>query len=384
MPFFDTDAHVYENEMVFADKYLDPKYRDKRPRVVAVDNRPYWYSESQLLPRWSGRAPYVLGTPVAVGEAEMPPLALAGGTRDSMELVTAAARHPDMDREDIDYQVIYPSLMMAPLTDDPLCEAAFNRSYNLWLADVLSGQDRIKWVAWLSLRDVPSAIAQVREAKRNGAVGVSILGTVGDRTLDAPEFLPFFEAAAEEDLTVVVHVGHSWPALHNLYDNYYFSMSLSFTLPVLLGFAAITGGGVLDRVPALRVGFLEAGCLWVHFLADRLEHRFDLGYRMADVLGTKPPPAKRHPLEYLRSGQIYINTETEDPLLPQVVELIGADHVVLGSDMPHGDREPFAARDFRARTDLAQTSTEKILWDNGFRFYGLPVPNGGGTAATNR
>src|SRR5258708_5775563 len=80
--------------------------------------------------------------------------------------------------------------------------AALKRCYNLWLADVLSGQDRIKWTAWLSLRDVPSAVAQVREAKRNGAVGVSILGTVGDRTLDAPEFLPFFEAAAEEDLTV--------------------------------------------------------------------------------------------------------------------------------------------------------------------------------------
>jgi uncharacterized protein len=380
MSFFDTDAHVYENEVVFADKYLEPKYRAQRPQVVAVDNRPHWYVESQLFPRWFGRAPYILGTPLAYGEAEMPATAVAGGTRESMELVTAAARYPDMDREDIDYQVIYPSLMMAQLTDDPLFEAALNRSYNLWLADVLSGQDRVRWIAWLSLRDVPSAVAQVREAKRNGAVGVSILGTVGDQTLDAPQFLPFFEAAAAEDLTVVVHVGHSWPALHNLYDNHFFSMSLAFTLPVLLGFAAITGGGVLDKVPSLRVGFLEAGCLWVHFLSERLEHRYDLGHRMAQVIGTAPPPAKRHPLEYLRSGQVYINTEGEDLLLPQVIDLIGDDRIILGSDMPHGDREPFAKRDFVARRDLSDASKQKILWDNGWQFYGLPVPPAG-TAA---
>src|SRR2546430_1943703 len=178
MPFFDTDAHVYENEVGFADKYLDPKYREQRPRVVAVDNRPHGHVEAELLPRGFGRAPAMLRAPLAYGESDM--------------------------------------------------------------------------------------------------------------------------AAAAEDLTVVVHVGTSWPALHNLYDNHFFSMSLAFTLPVLLGFAAITGGGVLDKVPSLRVGFLEAGCLWVHFLSERLEHRYDLGYRMADVIGTPPPPAQRHPLEYLR------------------------------------------------------------------------------------
>src|SRR5581483_1332247 len=113
---------------------------------------------------------------------------------------------------------------------------------------------------------------------------------------------------------------------------------------------------------------------------DRLEHRFDLGYRMANVIGTSPPPAKRHPLEYLRGGQIYINTETEDTLLPQVIQLIGDDHIILGSDMPHGDREPFAKRDFVARTDLSDASKQKILWDNGWQFYGLPVPPAG-TAA---
>jgi predicted TIM-barrel fold metal-dependent hydrolase len=385
MPFFDTDAHVYEGAEVFSDRYLDPPYRDRRPQIVAVGDRPYWMIDSQLLPRWTGRAPYILGTPVACGSTWLPAAALAGGSRESMELASAAERYPDMDREDIDTQVIYPSLMMASLSADPLFAAALNRSYNRWLVDVLSGQDRVKWVAYVTLDDVPSAVAEVREAKRNGAVGVCILGTVGDRTLDRPEFLPFFEAAAEEDLTVVVHVGHSFPALHNLYDNHLFAMGLAFTLPLLLGFAAITGGGLLDRLPTLRVGFLEAGCLWVHFLLDRLEHRFNFGHRLAEAMGAvPPPPMKRHPIEYLRSGRLFVNAEVEDPLLPEVVELIGTDHVVLGSDMPHGDREPFAARDFRARTDLSEAVKQKILWDNGFRFYGLPVPNGGGTAASNR
>ena len=83
------------------------------------------------------------------------------------------------------------------------------------------------------------------------------------------------------------------------------------------------------------------------------------------------PGARRKPSEVLRSGQVYISCEVEDALLPQAIELIGEDHILFGSDMPHGDREPFTARELRKRADIAASAKRKILEENAPRFYNL-------------
>ena len=41
-----------------------------------------------------------------------------------------------------------------------------------------------------------------------------------------------------------------------------------------MGYSAVLSGGILDEFPKMRVAFLEAGCQWVHFMTERLEHRF--------------------------------------------------------------------------------------------------------------
>ena len=49
-----------------------------------------------------------------------------------------------------------------------MCDA-----YNRWLGDVLSGQERLKWVGVVNLDDIPAAVRQVKEAKKLGAVGMN-------------------------------------------------------------------------------------------------------------------------------------------------------------------------------------------------------------------
>ncbi len=80
-----------------------------------------------------------------------------------------------------------------------------------------------------------------------GAVAVMILGTVGERTPDHPSFFPFYQALAEEDLTLAVHVGWSCPPLSNMYDPLYPGTIISFLVPLLMGFTAMITGGVPDR-----------------------------------------------------------------------------------------------------------------------------------------
>jgi predicted TIM-barrel fold metal-dependent hydrolase len=142
-------------------------------------------------------------------------------------------------------------------------------------------------------------------------------------------------------------------------------------MPVLMGFVALISGGVLDRFPKLRVVFLEAGCQWIHFMLDRLEHRFKHSTKnLSHVVSETAPKAAQPPMEYVRRGNLYFSAEVEDRLLPQVLELVGEGQIVFGSDMPHGDRERFAARELLARKEIGESAKSRILEQNPRRLYG--------------
>ena len=78
-------------------------------------------------------------------------------------------------------------------------------------------------------------------------------------------------------------------------------------------------------------------------------------------------------MEYVRKGNLFFSTEADDVLLPQVIEFVGEDNMVFGSDMPHGDREPFVVRKVQERKDISETAKLKILETNPARLYGLRV-----------
>ena len=368
----DADGHVEENELTFSDKYLDPAFRGERPQVVGLDGLAYWMIEEQLFPRRLGRGCHNLGTPTSYGGKRTVFTQAKPETLESLELRDPGARLQDMDAEDLGAAVLYPTLFLAyPLTVSPPLATALTAAYNRWMAEAVGGSNRLRWAAVVNLDELPAALRQVREAKKLGAVAVMVLGTAGDRLLDDPALLPFFEAVAQEELTLAVHVGWACPPLSNLYADLYTATVIPFLAPVLMGFASLLGSGILDRCPTLRVGFLEAGCEWVHFMVHRLEHRFHFATSMAKIIPQTAPRAACPPQEYLRRGTLYISTEVEDALLPQVIELIGEDHIIFGSDMPHGDRERFAARTLLARTDLGDTAKRKILEENPRRLYRL-------------
>ena len=81
------------------------------------------------------------------------------------------------------------------------------------------------------------------------------------------------------------------------------------------------------------------------------------------------PAAKGLPEDYLRSGNIYVSCEVEDRLLPYVIDLIGEDHILFASDIPHSDRMVNSVAYLRNRTDLADSAKRKILSENPVRLY---------------
>lgn len=373
MRYVDADGHVEESPATFDDKYLDPAFRSQRPRVVGMDGMVYWMIDEQLFPRRVGRGCNNLGTPTSYeGKPAIHTLGKPE-TVECMELTDLKARLQIMDEENIAVQVLYTTLFLAyPLSSNPRLVTALCSSYNRWLGDWLSGHERLKWAAVVNLDEIPSAASQVHEAKRLGASAVMVLGTAGDRLLDDPRLFPFYEALCEERLPLAIHVGWACPSINNLYDHIYPSGVVAFHFPVLMGFAALISGGLLDRFPGLRAVFLEAGSMWVPYMIDRLNHRFqNQGKALAKFLPQTKPLQQLPIMEYIKRGNLYFSAELEDFILPQVMNLVGETQIVIGSDMPHGDRERFAARHLQERNDLSASAKANILEHNPSRLYGL-------------
>jgi predicted TIM-barrel fold metal-dependent hydrolase len=371
----DADGHVEENPVTFSDKYFDPAFRSMRPQVVpgSEDGLAYWMIDEQLFPRRVGRGCNNLGTPTSYNGKPVRHAQRKVDTVGGMELTNLSERLQIMDEENIWLQVLYPTLFLAyPLSCNPAYVTAMCDAYNRWLGDILSGQERLKWVGVVNLDDIPAAGRQVRESKKLGAVGMMILGTAGDRLLDDSSLLPFYEAVAEANLPLAVHVGWGCPAINNLYTHIYPSGVIAFSMPVLMGLVSMMSGGIFDRFPSLRVVYLEAGCLWVHFILERLHHRFQHSSKnLANVVSRTAPIQKLDPMEYVKKGNLYFSAEIEDVLLPQVLDLVGEGQIVFGSDMPHGDRERFAAKMLQDRQDISEQAKTSILQTNPAKFYGL-------------
>lgn len=369
MTVIDADAHVLESLETFGEPYLDPAYWPRRPQVARSGQRDYWLIDGHLFPRYNGRGCHIIGTPTGSGGVKTHLGRGIEGALDSNQLRDPDARIREMREEEIDLQVIYPTLFLVPLTADPAYGAALCRAYNNWIAErCRKAADHLKWVAVVSLDDVESAVAELRRVReRLDPVGVMILGTVGEKPLNHPSLLPFFAAAETLDVPIAVHVGWSVPALANMYTSLPESLLVPFTLPLLMAFTAFVVGGLLDRFPNLRVAFLELGCEWVPFLVGRMDHQVRFFERqMPESL-----VMKRKPIDYLRGGQVYVGCEVEDPLLPHVIGLMGEEHILYGSDIPHADREHFTVRALRDRDDIPDLSKAKILDHNPRRFYRL-------------
>ena len=206
---------------------------------------------------------------------------------------------------------------------DPLFSQALCRCYNRWIARTCAEDlEHFKWVAVNDLEDVPSALAALREARElPGIVGVMLLGTVGDRILDALDFEPFWATAAELGLPVAVHVGWPCPSLNNLYDNLFNSQVSPFVITVFMALVNIVSSGLLDRYPTLRLAFLEAGSEWMPYWLHRMQHYHEVAERVPQINYR----AQEAPWTYLKRGNLYVSCEVGEALLPQVLAQLGDD-----------------------------------------------------------
>ncbi|MBI3079506.1 MAG: amidohydrolase family protein [Deltaproteobacteria bacterium] len=365
-PVVDADSHVEEPEEAW--EYLDKEYEARKPFALVTEDRPilghmnaFWYIDGQVVPKPYGHGATVYGTPLAQNLAKGKTFSIG-----SQALTDADARLRDMDSLGVDISVIFPTVFLEPLTDDIHFEAALMRSYNTWMTKACAKRpDRLKWAAVMPMRDLPAAIEELRRGRDLGAVTAGIYGTVDHRMLHHPDFEPFFAEAERLAMPVCVHVGWSHPGLKWSMDTTFGAHAVSFALPVMMGFYSFVGGNILNKFPRLKVAFLEAGAGWLPYLVDRLDHYFH-----ADTALDWWVP-ERLPSDCVRDSQIYVTCEAEERLLPQVIETLGEDRVLMEADLPHSEARHSAVREIQERKDISDAVKEKILSKNALRFFNL-------------
>ena len=71
-----------------------------------------------------------------------------------------------------------------------------------------------------------------------------------------------------------------------------------------------------------------------------------------------------------RARQFAVRLDVRDHILKET--LIGEDHIVCSSDIPHSEKRENSATKIIERTDLSETQKRKILYDNSVRLFGVP------------
>ncbi|MFC1847671.1 amidohydrolase family protein [Chloroflexota bacterium] len=229
---------------------------------------------------------------------------------------------------------------------------SFAQSYNNAIAEVVRAYpDRFLGMATVPLQDISKAVIELERAVRELDLrAVEIISNINGKNLDEPELRPFYEKAQELDIPIYVHPGNVAGA--ERMQKYWLVNLVGYPLDTSLAIASVIFGGVLESFPRLKFLFSHAGG-YAPFIRGRWEH----GYKFSvDACRSIPKP----PSEYFKL--LYFDTIIHyDPALAYLVDTVGVDKVVLGSDYPFdmGDMDPIAI--VRNATGISEANKERIL-----------------------
>jgi aminocarboxymuconate-semialdehyde decarboxylase len=213
----------------------------------------------------------------------------------------------------------------------------------------------------LPMQDTTLSIAELRRLKEQLNVpGVQIGSNINNRNLDDPELFPIFEAAQDLGIAVLVH---PWEMLGSAeMPRYWLPWLVGMPAELTRAICCMIFGGVLERLPALRVCFAHGGGSFP-FTIGRIEHGFNM---RPDLVATHNDI---NPRDYL--DRIYVDSVTHDPTaLKYLLDVMGPERIMLGSDYPFplGEQRPGAVID---AIDLGDSDRQRLYSGTALEWLGL-------------
>ncbi|MBE0656866.1 MAG: amidohydrolase [Bryobacteraceae bacterium] len=265
-----------------------------------------------------------------------------------------------MDKMGVDMQVLSPSLVHQN-TDfaDPEAALALCRATNdAVAAGVQTAPDRFLGLGMVPLH-APELAAEelVRCTNELGLTGVTISSRARERELGDAALRPFWSAAEANKALVYIHPAGNHDAR---FARYMMWNSLGQCMEETFAIASLFYEGILDTFPDLRICVSHGGG-YMPFNTGRVDRNYI--EKPATRVNMSKPPA-----DYLR--MLYYDTCLYDPTtLERLVDKVGADRILLGSDYPVGDPDPVG---FLDQTKLSPADRQAILGGNAARLLSPP------------
>lgn len=364
--FVDSDRHVIEpTEMWRA--YLPAAFAARAPRQGGRqdgrgEGREVIFEGQPLFGHISQRAREIVGRQAA---ARLPELLAASDPAGQLHA---------MDRQGFAAAYLYPTyaLYLAYIDGaDPLLSHAMAAAYNRWLSDYCrTSPGRLRGVGLIARHDPAGMLAELENVVRYGFRAVILRpNPIAGRTVGDPAYEPFWAACEERGLAVAFHEGTQGrlPTVGaDRFATRFAQHATSHPMEQMLAFLALLEAGVLERHPGLRFAFLEAGAGWLPAWLWRLDH-LSWPHMRDEVAGRVDRP----PSEYFRR-QCWVSFEPTEPCLDAVIEAVGLDRLVYGSDYPHPDHAigPVAQELQGNRAATAEALRAAALTQNPHRLYG--------------
>jgi predicted TIM-barrel fold metal-dependent hydrolase len=286
-----------------------------------------------------------------------------------------------MDRQGLQAAFFYPTLGVGIeelLRDDPEACAASFESFNKWVSEDwgYDYQNRIFGVPYIPLGDPDRAVQLLEQALAGGARAFVMRAAPvttyhGESHGPAdPRLDRFWSLVSESGILATIHSGDSgygryvndWQGFSHMeaFRQNPFAGVILADRAIMDCVASMLCDGLFLRFPKIRLATIEAGSQWVPELFRRLKKSF-----------AQMPKAFSgvNPIETFKQN-IWVSPFFEDDIVG-LVESIGHEHVLFGSDWPHVEGLAEPTEYIHDLKGLPDDQVRDIMRDNAFELIGV-------------
>jgi uncharacterized protein len=312
------------------------------------------------------------------------------GKRGIRRITDPELRLLDQDRDSVQGEVLYGILGATGRMNDPEAIVEVMRIYNEWLADFCAAHpDRYAGLASIPNQPLEAAITEVERVAKRGVVrGLDIANSSELTPLWDPYWNPLWDVINATGLPLHFHTVSGYlpehirkkvflggdpsragadvtPAELRVARSAFATNITQFQLNMANILTSMIFGAVLERWPRIKIVLGESGIGWVPYVLNRMDAEWEDQFK--DLPLTMPPSA------YWRR-QCWATYQT-DPIGIKLLDDLGADKVMWGSDFPHPDGVWPDSQEYIEKElgHLPADVRRKIVCENAGRLYGFSV-----------
>lgn len=284
-----------------------------------------------------------------------------GGQPVFDEFFDAAAKVRGMDRKGLDVSMISPAPIVYFYWLDADAGLEATRIVNDGIANMAAQfPDRLMGLGTLPMQNPDAAVAELeRIVKQHGFRGIELGTSVENEQVADVRFRPVLRRAQELGVFIFAHP-YSNSGVCNL-DDYYLSNLIGNPLQTTLMVSHLMFSGVLDELKQLKICLAHGGG-YVPYQIGRFNHGHKVRKETRAQTKTKPNALLR---------RFYYDALTHDArALRYLIDLVGSDRVVLGTDAPFdmGEEHPVEMLGKVAR--LSAKDRDQVLGKTAMKLMG--------------